>query len=309
MNANSPAIVIQEVTKIFPRTWRTPPFEALKGISLSVADGESFGFIGANGAGKSTTIKILLDILRPTCGQVRVFGREVFDPLSRERLGYVPENPSLHDYLTPLEVLRMGLKLQRIELPDATAHCMHWLDRLGLTDVANKYIRGFSKGMVQRTAIAHALAIKPRLLILDEPLSGLDPLGRKQVVDILEEYRQAGGTLFFSSHVLYDVERLADRFGLIHNGTLLTIRSPQEIVADQTDCFVVLFQSDIVVPDAKPLRANRFEIVVNQHDLPARLAELENVGAKLLEIKPSVSLETVFLHTVGLRTAPPRQGL
>lgn len=164
------------------------------------------------------------------------------EPEARRGLGFVPENPSLQDFLTPYEILLMGLRLHGLRLGDERKHCMHWLERLDLAAVADSRLRGFSKGMLQRTALAHALAIKPRLLILDEPLSGLDPVGRKDVVDILDEYRRQGGTLFFSSHVLHDVERIADRFGLIHQGQLLTIRSPQELAADQAGTYVLSYR-------------------------------------------------------------------
>lgn len=302
---DEPAISLESVSKTFPRAWRMPPQHAVRGISLQVEEGEAFGFVGANGAGKSTTIKMLLDVLRPTAGKVRIFGKDTADSSSRSRVGYVPENPSLPDYLTPLEILRTGLRLHGIQAADEVAYGMKWIDRLGLSDAANKYVRGFSKGMVQRTALAHALAVTPRLLILDEPLSGLDPLGRKQVVDILEEYRLGGGTLFFSSHVLYDVERLADRFGLIHRGELLTIRSPQEIVAEQEDGFIVLFQSVSPLLGARALRGDRYELFARQEELPVRLSEIATAGAKLIEVRPKVSLESVFLRMVGMEYSPP----
>lgn len=302
---NKPAISLENVSKTFPRTWRIPSQQAVKRVSLQVEQGEAFGFVGANGAGKSTTIKMLLDILRPTEGGIRIFGKDVADPSSRSRVGYVPENPSLPDCLTPLEILRTGIRLHGIRVADEVAYGLSWIDRLGLADAANKYIRGFSKGMVQRTALAHALAVAPRLLILDEPLSGLDPLGRKQVVDILEEYRLGGGTLFFSSHVLYDVERLADRFGLIHRGELLTIRSPQEIVAEQEDGFIVLFQSGSPLLGARALRGNRYEFFARQDELSVRLSEIVAAGAKLIEVRPKASLESVFLRTVGMKSPHP----
>ncbi len=203
------AIAIHDLRKTYPRRWASPPFEALKGVSLEVAQGEVFGFIGPNGAGKSTLIKILTGVMRASQGEAALFGRAVADPAARQGLGYVPENPSLPEYLTPLEILDMGIRLHRVAVPDRRAHALRWLERFGLAEVANKTVRAFSKGMAQRTALAHALAVQPRLLILDEPLSGLDPIGRREVVDILADYRKAGGTIFLTSHVLHDVERLA----------------------------------------------------------------------------------------------------
>ena len=226
------AIDIRDLRKTYPRNWASPPFEALKGISLTVAEGEVFGFIGPNGAGKSTAIKILTAVMLATAGSAALFGVDVTRPEARRGLGYVPENPSLPDYLNPLEILSMGLALHRRKRGDTRQHCMRWLERFGLADVAGKVVRGFSKGMAQRTALAHAMAVEPKLLILDEPLSGLDPIGRRDVIEILAEYRQQGGTIFLTSHVLHDVERLADRFGLIHKGELRAVRTPGELAGE-----------------------------------------------------------------------------
>lgn len=252
MNA---VICLENVRKHYSRTLRTRAHEALKGISLEISEGEVFGFIGPNGAGKSTTIKIITGISRPSSGDVRLFGLDCRDASSRYRVGYVPESPSLYDYLTPLELLSMGLSLHGVKLTNERRHCMEWLSRLGLGHVAETQIKTFSKGMAQRTALAHALCIQPRLLVLDEPLSGLDPVGRREVIDLLAEFRSAGGTVFFSSHVLYDVERLADRFGLIHEGELLTLRSPQELADEQSNRFLVVYQCANPVDGSVPLFA------------------------------------------------------
>ena len=255
------AIDIHDLRKTYPRRWASPPFEALKGVSLTVAEGETFGFIGPNGAGKSTLIKILTGVMRGSAGQARLFGCDVGESAARTGLGYVPENPSLPDYLTPLEILGMGLSLHQRKMANQKAHCMQWLERFGLADVANKTVRGFSKGMAQRTALAHALAVQPRLLILDEPLSGLDPIGRREVVDILADYRQQGGTIFLTSHVLHDVERLADRFGLIHKGELRAVRSPAEL-AGEDDRVLVRSQGAAALADMQAEPGGRWGVEV-----------------------------------------------
>lgn len=292
------AINIDALTKVFRTLPFKPPFAAVSNVSLRIKRGETFGFIGANGAGKSTTIKVLTGILKPTSGRVQLFGAEVTDPMARRGVGYVPENPYLYDYLTPLEVLEMGIALHRVEVDNLRQHCMDWLEKFGIAHVANKRIRSFSKGMVQRTALAHALAIKPRLLILDEPFSGLDPLGRKDVVDILDEYRTGGGTLFFSSHVLHDVERIADRFGLIHKGNLLTIRSPREIVADQADRYVVRFRGDQPVASSVEIRPGLYSLDTDAAQLAACVAAVQVAGGIVQDVQPKVSLETVFFRTI-----------
>ena len=198
-------------------------------------EGEVFGFVGPNGAGKSTTIKVMLDIINDYQGQVRIYGVDARNAEARRPLAYVPEAPALYEQFTPLEILRMGLSMYGIRRKDADAWCMQWLERFSIAASAKRRIRELSKGTVQRVALAHAMAVEPRLLVLDEPLSGLDPVGRKDVVDILTEFKQQGGAIFFTSHVLHDVERIADRFGFINKGELLTVRSPRELAAERLE--------------------------------------------------------------------------
>lgn len=291
------AISVVNLKKTYPRTWLNRPFDALKGISLNVEEGEVFGFIGPNGAGKSTVIKILTGVLRSSEGEAALFGVEVTNPESRRGLGYVPETPSLPDYLTPMEILSMGMELHGHKVSDARQHCLRWIERFGLADVANKVVRGFSKGMAQRTALAHAMAVKPRLLILDEPLSGLDPIGRREVVDILFEFRQQGGTIFLTSHVLHDVERLADRFGLIHKGELRAVRTPGEMVGED-ERVLVRSQGQTAISGMLSEPGGRWMIEVTRIDLWRTLNALEAAGHSVLEIKPSLSLEAAFLHVV-----------
>ncbi|HQN45661.1 MAG TPA: ABC transporter ATP-binding protein [Rugosibacter sp.] len=291
------AIDIHDLKKTYPRRWASPPFEALKGVSLTVAEGETFGFIGPNGAGKSTLIKILTGVMRGSAGQARLFGCDVSESAARTGLGYVPENPSLPDYLTPLEILGMGLNLHQRKVADQKAHCMQWLGRFGLGEVANKTVRGFSKGMAQHAALAHALAVQPRLLILDEPLSGLDPIGRREVVDILADYRQQGGTIFLTSHVLHDVERLADRFGLIHKGELRAVRSPAEL-AGEDDRVLVRSQGAAALADMQTEPGGRWVVEVPRTALWQTLHALEAGGHTVIEVKPTLSLETAFMHVV-----------
>ena len=292
------AIEIKELRKTYPRTWNSAPFEALKGISFSEEQGEVFGFIGPNGAGKSTAIKVLTGVMSPSAGSARLFGVDVGLPEARRGLGYVPENPSLPDYLNPMEILSMGLALHGRKPVDARGHCLRWLERFGLADVAGKVVRGFSKGMAQRTALAHAMAVEPRLLILDEPLSGLDPIGRHDVVDILSDYRKQGGTIFLTSHVLHDVERLADRFGLIHKGELRAVRAPADLVDTEERVLVRSQGESSIVADMTAEPGGRWVIEVPRPQLWEILRKLEAAGHMLIEIKPALSLETAFMHVV-----------
>ncbi|PHV10206.1 ABC transporter ATP-binding protein [Chitinimonas sp. BJB300] len=288
----SEVIFLEGVSKSY-RDKRFSLFQALNDVSFKVEQGEAFGFVGPNGAGKSTTIRILTGIIRAFEGEVRLFGQSVLQHESRRGLGYVPENPYLYDYLTPLEILDMGIRLHGISVSDRRKHCLEWLDRFNIAHVADKRIRQFSKGMVQRTALAHAMACQPRLLILDEPLSGLDPIGRREVVDILEQYHRDGGTLFFSSHVLHDVERLADRFGLIHLGQLKAVLTPSELL-DQDGGYVIVSVGDQAIVGAISLGKRRWRLEVGSTQLWATLELLRSLGHELHEVRPGMTLERVF---------------
>lgn len=269
--------------------------QALRDVDLSVAEGEVFGFVGPNGAGKSTTIKVMLDIINDYQGQVSIYGVDARRAESRQPLAFVPESPALYEQFTPLEILRMALSMYGIKRKDANVWCMSVLERFSVAENANRRIRELSKGNVQRVALAHAMVVQPRLLVLDEPLSGLDPVGRKDVVDILNEYKKDGGAIFFTSHVLHDVERIADRFGFINKGELLTVRSPRELAAERADCLLVRFNAQAgFEPAAKCLRDGEFEFEVMQTDLPAFITRLNMAGGHVLTVKPAVSLETVF---------------
>jgi len=291
------AIRIDGLSKMYRKGWHRNPVEAVNNVSLDVSKGEAFGFIGPNGAGKSSTIRILMGLSTPSAGLAEIFGVSVSRPEARYGLGYVPESPYLYDYLTPTEILEMSIRLHRVRVPDLPVHVGNWLERLGLAAVANAPIRSFSKGMTQRVAIAQALAIQPKLLVLDEPLSGLDPIGRNEVVDLLGEYKRQGGTLFFTSHVLHDVERLADRFGLIHRGQLRSVQSPSELVGDED---VVLLRSSGVsaVPGMVADGNQRWFGEFPRARLWGQIDMLRESGHQILEIKPTLSLEAAFLKIV-----------
>ncbi|KRW66974.1 ABC transporter ATP-binding protein [Pseudomonas sp. TTU2014-096BSC] len=274
--------------------------QALRDVSFSLDEGEVFGFVGPNGAGKSTTIKIMLDIINDYQGKVTLYGTDAHQAEARRGMAYVPEAPALYDQFTPLEILRMGLSMYGIKRNDADTWCLQWLERFSVDGTGKRRMRELSKGTAQRVALAHAMAVEPRLLILDEPLSGLDPVGRKDVVDILNDYKKQGGAIFFTSHVLHDVERIADRFGFINKGQLVTVRSPRELAAERADCFILRYQAEQPLGQGCiTLRAGEFECELPQAELPAAIAQLSNTGGHLLTIKPAVSLESVFFRILA----------
>lgn len=292
------AIEVTALEKTYAKGMLRLPVMAVRGISLRIAQGEAFGFVGPNGAGKSSTIRILMGLARPTAGTVRLFGEDATRPQARRGVGYVPENPCLYDYLTPLEILEIGLRLHQTPVDCVRSWAMEWLERFGLVRVAGSPVRSFSKGMTQRVAVALAMCIKPRLLILDEPLSGLDPIGRREVVDLLDKYKRGGGTLFFTSHVLHDVERLADRFGLIHEGTLRSVRSPAELVGVE-DLVVVRSKGDAPLEGWRAETSGQWVLEIPRTQLWERLEQMRSAGHILVEVRPTLSLESAFLQAVG----------
>lgn len=297
---SEPIVSLQHVVKEYRANWSGSIKTALSGIDLEIFPGESVGFIGHNGAGKSTTIRIILGLQRPTAGSVRLRGLDVTDPDSRRRVSYLPENPLLYDYLTPLELLEMGARMHDLVVPDLRSHCLKWLDRFGIASVATRTIKTFSKGMMQRTALAHALCCEPEVLILDEPLSGLDPIGRKEVVEILEEFRGAGRTLFFSSHVLFDVERLADRFVFIHEGKIRAVGSPDELLSTDAANYEVLIEGRTGLDGFIMISARLWSRTVSEAALPELLREIANSGGqfRLHSLHNVNSLEKAYLKFV-----------
>lgn len=291
------SIQLDTLSKCF-RDKRFRMVEAVRNISLQVHEGEAFGFIGPNGAGKTTTIKILMGLSVASSGSAQIFGVDSTDYNARKAVAYVPENLYLYDYLTPLEFMLAGAHLHELKMPNLATHCMNWLDRLGVANVAKKRIRSFSKGMTQRVALAHALAVQPRLLVLDEPLSGLDPIGRKEVVDVLQEYRQQGGSIFFSSHILHDVERLADRFGIIHKGVLRTVQTPAELLGGKLE-FWISVNGTSPMSGAEQESPTRWRIRVPQEQVAERVAAVTQSGQQLRAVQPVASLEEAFLRYVA----------
>ena len=220
---------------------------AIDGLNLNVGEGESFGFLGPNGAGKSTVIKILMDFIRCDSGEVTIGGETVTNPSARKNVGYLPEQPLFYDHLTAVEVLRFGGKVAGIPKDELETRIKDLLERLKLSHAKDKPIRTYSKGMTQRTGLALAMVHDPAICILDEPMSGLDPMGRKLVTDFIIDMRKEGKTVFFSSHILSDVERLCDRVGILNRGNLLFCGSIDGLTKDGKsieDTFVNMIETD-----------------------------------------------------------------
>jgi len=234
---------------------------AVADLSFEVRAGEIFGLLGPNGAGKTTTLKMLLGFVKPSSGHAFIAGERVGSVASRRNLGYLPENPALYEFLRGDEYLVYAGRLSGLSRADARAHAARLLERVGLAGRVDRPIRKFSKGMVQRLALAQALMSDPQIVILDEPMSGLDPIGRKDVRDLILELRDEGRTVLFSTHILSDVEAMCDRVGILVEGKL-------------TDCGAL---RDLVAPGARSV-----ELVV-ENVAPDLVARLQENGTRVLQ--------------------------
>lgn len=222
------AFVVKGVSKTYKKSPGSHVF-ALKNLSFDIPVGEIFGFIGPNGAGKSTFIKIAMGLLKADEGKVFFMGTPSFMPGARKKVGYVPEQPILYSQLTGLEYLNFSCGLYGIPTKESEERSTYFLEKMGLKEAARRLIRTYSKGMQQRLAIAQALVADPELVILDEPLSGLDPVGRIEVQELLKELNGQGKTIFFSSHILHDVESICDQVALLVKGELKYLGGPENI--------------------------------------------------------------------------------
>ncbi|HVH42233.1 MAG TPA: ABC transporter ATP-binding protein [Labilithrix sp.] len=228
--ASDLVLVVDRLAKVFRKPFSGKKVEAVRGISLEVTRGQIFGFLGPNGAGKTTTIKMLTGLIAPTSGRASILGKAVPSPEAMGSVGFLPENPYVYPYLTPREFVSLCGRLNGMggaNLAKATARV---LERVGITYAMDRPVRNLSKGMLQRTGLAAALVHDPELLILDEPMSGLDPVGRKEVRDLIVEEAQANKTVFFSSHILSDVEMLCDAVCILRKGEVVVSGTIAELV-------------------------------------------------------------------------------
>jgi len=224
------ALEIKDLYKSFKSGFLGKKIKVLKGISLDVKKGEIFGYLGPNGAGKTTTLKCILGLLFPDKGNINIFGYSHLSAISKQKTGFLPENPYFYDYLTASEFLNFYSKLfpkQKTQDPDAL------LNLVGLKENSTTQLRKFSKGMLQRIALAQALLNDPELVLLDEPLGGLDPIGRKEIRDIILDLKQKGKTVFLSSHILQDIEMICDRVAILVNGSLVNQGRLDELVSQK----------------------------------------------------------------------------
>jgi ABC-2 type transport system ATP-binding protein len=226
------AVQTAGLSKDYRHPWNLKITRGVTDLDLEVRRGEVFGLLGPNGAGKTTALKLLIGLLRPTRGRGWLLGMPIGTAASRRRLGFLPEQPYFYDYLSGLEYLEFAARLSGLPGHEAVARARHWLDRVGLSDRPRLVLRKYSKGMLQRLGLAAALIHSPQLLILDEPMSGLDPFGRRDVRELILEQRDRGVTVLFSSHILPDVEMLCDRVGILIGGRLVRTATVGQLMSE-----------------------------------------------------------------------------
>jgi ABC-2 type transport system ATP-binding protein len=305
------AIRIEELTKDFAiGFWRRRSYRALDSLTLEISSGEVFGFLGPNGAGKTTTLKLLMQLIFPTSGRAEILGRPVGDISTRRRIGYLPENPSFYDYLTAEELLGYFGDLFGYSGADRRQRVSALLDRVGIGAERRLQLRKFSKGMLQRVGIAQALLNDPEVIFLDEPMSGLDPLGRRDVRQLILELRDQGRTVFFSSHILADAEALCRRVAVVAGGRLAASGTLADILAFQVHGWELVMSgvSPDMVSRLKPavrrateISAGRYAFELSLEQPPDRiLAELTAAGASLVSLNPvRDTLEDFFMKRVA----------
>jgi ABC-2 type transport system ATP-binding protein len=298
-----PVILTEKLTKDYlTGFWTKRPKRSLDSLDLEVQENEVFGFLGPNGAGKTTTLKLLMNLVFPTSGNASILGRPVDDTEMHREIGFLPEQPYFYDYLTAGEALGYYARLFGIT---GRAVVDRFLERVGLPEARDTQLRKFSKGMLQRFGLAQAIVHDPRVVFLDEPMSGLDPVGRRQIRDLILELKKEGRTIFFSTHILPDAETLCDRVAVLARGKLQGVGSVEEIFARQVQSVEIVFEMSkggeppTSVGELLTRTGNRYRVEVGVEQVYDAFDRLRKVGARVLacnEIRPT--LEEYFMKLV-----------
>jgi ABC-2 type transport system ATP-binding protein len=299
-----PAIEILGLEKTYSvGFWRKRPKRALQPLHLTVEDGEIFGFLGPNGAGKTTTLKLLMGLVFPTAGSARILGREWTDPQVKAQIGFLPEQPYFYDYLTAHELLEYYGQLSGVPAKQRKQRVEQVLQQVGLRDVQGVQLRKFSKGMLQRVGIGQAILHNPRLVFFDEPMSGLDPIGRREVRDLMEQLKSEGKTVFFSTHILSDAETLCDRVAIIHKGELRGVGAVEDLTSSVQGKVEVIWHGTQVPASIKALglechvAGDRVRAIINENQQDAVIDALRRERQRLIAITPvRTSLEAYFVE-------------
>jgi ABC-2 type transport system ATP-binding protein len=302
-----PAIQIDNLEKTYTVGFlRKKERQALKPFQLTVREGETFGYLGPNGAGKTTTLKILMGLISPTGGSAKILDLHMWDPKVKAQIGFLPEQPYFYDYLTAGELLDYLAQLSGLPARDRKRRIDEMLSRVGMSDAKKLQLRKFSKGMLQRVGIAQAILHDPKVVFLDEPMSGLDPIGRREIADLIRELKDEGKTIFFSTHILSDAEALCDRVAVIHQGMLRGVGVVADLVATVQGKTEVIWQGTAATAAISALGGEcrmTGEItrgVIPEGKLDAALDVLRRANVRLVSVNPiRLTLEDYFIERIG----------
>src|SRR6202167_4589089 len=283
--------------------WRKRPRLALRPLRLTIEEGEVFGFLGPNGAGKTTTLKLLTGLVFPTAGTARILGMEMDNPRVKSQIGFLPEQPYFYDHLNARELLNYYGQLSGVPPKGRAAKVEQMLARVGLSDSADVQLRKFSKGMLQRVGLAQAILHDPKLVFLDEPMSGLDPMGRREVRDLIQQLRSEGKTVFFSTHILSDAEALCDRVAVIHQGELRGVGAVADLTSSIKGRVEVVWHGSSVPASVKTLApdcsvtADTVRAVIPEASQDALVDALRRERIHIVSVTPlRTSLEEYFVQ-------------
>jgi len=282
--------------------WRKRPKRALHPLHLAIEDGEIFGFLGPNGAGKTTTLKMLMGLVFPSGGTARILGMDLDDPRMKAQIGFLPEQPYFYDYLTARELLTYYGQLSGVDSRQLLRKVDSTLERVGLRDATDVQLRKFSKGMLQRAGIAQAILHDPKVVFLDEPMSGLDPMGRREVRSLIEQLKAEGKTVFFSTHILSDAEALCDRVAVINLGQLRGVGAVAELTSGVRGKVEIVWQGTSVPAAIKSLGAETHvagdttRAIISEQKQDAAIEAVRCENLRLISVTPvRVSLEDYFM--------------
>jgi len=282
--------------------WRKRPKRALHPLHLAIEDGEIFGFLGPNGAGKTTTLKMLMGLVFPSGGGARILGMDLDDPRMKAQIGFLPEQPYFYDYLTARELLTYYGQLSGVDSRQLPRKVDSTLERVGLRDATDVQLRKFSKGMLQRAGIAQAILHDPKVVFLDEPMSGLDPMGRREVRSLIEQLKAEGKTVFFSTHILSDAEALCDRVAVINLGQLRGVGAVAELTSGVRGKVEIVWQGTSVPAAIKSLGAETHvagdttRAIISEQNQDAAIEAVRRETLRLISVTPvRVSLEDYFM--------------
>jgi len=279
--ATESAVTVENLTKVFVSGLRKKPLIAVRQLSFNVLPGEVYGLIGPNGCGKSTTMKVMLGLLKPTIGRATIFGCDSQEVASRQDVGFLPENPYFYKHLSGRETLHFYARLCGMKGTELKDRAEAMLKLTGLESAAERRVGGYSKGMLQRIGLAQALIHEPRLLILDEPTAGVDPVGSRRIRDLILELKQRGITIVVTSHLLEQMQEVCDRVGIMSNGIMVREGRLEDLISVED-------QTEIILEGASPELLNKIRALVEGDTTPTKVVSLG---------KPRTTLERLFLES------------